>query len=240
MPSASPRDSRTHPSQVRAVFRAAARRYDLMNDLMSFGLHRPIKRLMVEMATLLPHHRVLDTAAGTCDLALLARRRIDEGQVVALDPSLEMLQQGRDRLLNSGIGDVQMICAEAERLPFVDNSFDRILTGFGLRNFSDMQAAMAEARRVLRPGGRWVILELSTPDSARLRPVYDRISARFLPQLGRLIAGDAAPWQYLHDSIRRHPPSAEVLRRLQQSGFVRCERWRLLGGTFCLFWGEKG
>lgn len=233
------RDGQGHRRLVREVFRTAAPRYDLMNDLMSFGLHRPIKRLMMEMATILPHHRVLDIAAGTCDLTLLARRKAHRGQTVALDSSLEMLRAGRDRLIDQGIGDVPMVCAEAEHLPFAADSFDRVLTGFGLRNFSDMEAAMAEVLRVLRPGGRWAILELSKPDSYRVRRIYDEISVRWLPQLGRLVAGDSAPWQYLHDSIRRHPPSAEVLSRLEHQGFVRCERWRLLGGTFCLFWGEK-
>lgn len=228
-----------HRRTVRQVFRTAAPRYDLMNDLMSAGLHRPLKHLMVDMAAILPHHRVLDLAAGTCDLTLLARKKAFRGQVVALDPSLEMLNAGRDRLLNIGISDVSMVCAEAEQLPFADDSFDRVLTGFGLRNFSDMQAGMAEVRRVLRPGGRWMILELSVPDSRRLRPLYDRVSAHFLPALGQWIGGDAAPWQYLHDSIRRHPPSAEIMRRLAQHGFVRCERWRMLGGIFCLFWGRK-
>lgn len=228
-----------HRRQVQGVFDAASPHYDRMNDLMTLGLHRPLKQMMIDMATLRPHHRVLDLAAGTGDLGALARPRLQEGMLVSLDANISMIHRGRDRLLDKGIADVPWVCALAEHLPFCDNAFDRVLIGFGLRNFSDKPAALAQIARCLRSGGRLLVLEMSQPTSARVRSLYDAVSARCLPWLGAQVAGAAAPYRYLHDSIRRHPSPPQIARMMQQAGLADTGSWRLMGGIFCLHWAEK-
>ena len=232
----SPRQS--HRKLVQQVFDSAAPRYDLMNDLMTLGMHRPLKRYMVDMATIRPHHRVLDLAAGTCDLAPLVQRKLTEGVLVAVDPNTHMLRRGRDRLLDKGIAGVPAVRALAEHLPFGDDTFDRVLIAFGLRNFSNMEAALAQAARCLRPGGRLVVLEMSLPPSRRLRSVYDGVSSQLLPRLGAWVTGNAAPYQYLHDSIRQHPSPHRIADLMRDNGFATADFQRLAGGLFCLHLGE--
>ena len=235
-----PADPAGHRRLVQGVFDAAATRYDLMNDVMSLGLHRPLKRLMVDMASIQPHHRVLDIAAGTGDLTALVRPMLRDGEVVALDANPRMLALGRDRLLNLGLADVDWVCARAEHLPFADAAFDRILIGFGLRNFSDKECALREICRCLRPGGRLLVLELSQPTSAAVRSLYDKVSERALPALGSLLSGSPEPYRYLHDSIRRQPPPAQIAQQMLAAGFARCDARRLLGGIFSLHIAQKG
>ena len=199
--------------RVRGVFDSVAMDYDLMNDVMSLGIHRLWKRLAIDMANIQPGQRVLDLAGGTGDLTLLIAPKVGpQGRVVLSDINNAMIRTGRARLLDKGIvGNVEYVQADAERLPFPDNSFDCITMGFGLRNVTHKQTALDSMYRVLKPGGRLLILEFSRP-AALLRPAYDFYSFSILPRLGQLIAKDAASYRYLAESIRMHPDQ-KTLRR---------------------------
>ena len=223
---------------VGAVFSSVAERYDIMNDLMSMGLHRAWKAFAVQVCGLRPGQRVLDVAGGTGDLALrLAARVGPAGTVVLSDINESMLVRGRDRLLDAG-ASVPAVRCDAERLPFVSGHFDCISIGFGLRNVTRKEAALAEMFRVLRPGGRLVVLEFSRV-SRPLRPLYDAYSFGVLPLLGRLVVGDAASYRYLAESIRMHPPQEELRDMIVAAGFERVEYFNLTAGVVAVHRGFK-
>jgi len=225
--------------RVRAVFDSVADNYDLMNDLMSAGMHRLWKRFTLSQTGLKPGQRALDVAGGTGDLAAgLARQVGASGLVVLSDINWEMLSRGRDRLLDAGLcGNVAFVIANAECLPFPDRSFDCVTIGFGLRNVTDKPAALASMRRVLRPGGRLLVLEFSKLQVAPLQPVYDAWSFRVLPRLGSLVAEDEASYRYLAESIRMHPDQATLAAMMKDAGFEDCRWHNLAGGIVALHVG---
>lgn len=225
---------------VRGVFDSVAGDYDLMNDVMSFGIHRLWKRLAVEMANIQPGQQVLDLAGGTGDLVMLIAPKLGPlGRVVLSDINSAMIRTGRARLLDQGVGgNVEYLQADAEQLPFADHSFDCITMAFGLRNVTRKQAALESMYRVLKPGGRVLILEFSRP-TALLRPAYDFYSFSILPRLGRLIAGDAASYRYLAESIRMHPDQKALLGMLEAAGFESCDYHNLTGGIVAIHRGYK-
>jgi demethylmenaquinone methyltransferase / 2-methoxy-6-polyprenyl-1,4-benzoquinol methylase len=227
--------------RVRGVFDSVAGRYDLMNDLMSGGTHRLWKRFTLALANLRPGQRALDVAGGTGDLAAgLARQVGSRGLVVLSDINAAMLARGRDRLIDEGfVGNVAFVQANAERLPFPEGTFDCITIGFGLRNVTDKPAALAAMRRALRPGGQLLVLEFSHPRAPGLRPLYDAYSFRILPWLGRMVAGDAASYRYLAESIRTHPDQETLLKMLQEAGLEGCRYHNLSGGIVAVHRGYK-
>jgi demethylmenaquinone methyltransferase/2-methoxy-6-polyprenyl-1,4-benzoquinol methylase len=218
-------------ARVRGVFDSVADNYDLMNDLMSGGLHRLWKRFALAQTGLRPGQRALDVASGTGDLgAGLARQVGMDGLAVLTDINREMLARGRDRLIDKGIvTQVAFVIANAESLPFTDRSFDCVTIGFGLRNVTDKPAALASMRRVLKPGGRLLVLEFSQPTLGILKPAYDAYSFGVLPRLGGIVAGDAASYRYLAESIRMHPDQATLAAMMRRAG---CDdvRWHNLAG----------
>ena len=228
-------------ARVRAVFDSVAGNYDLMNDLMSAGVHRLWKRFTLALANLRPGQRALDVAGGTGDLAAGMARAVGErGLVVLTDINAAMLERGRDRLLDEGlVGNVRCVQANAERLPFPDGSFDCVTIGFGLRNVTDKAAALAAMRRVLRPGGQLLVLEFSHPTAPGLKSLYDTYSFRVLPLLGQLVAGDAASYRYLAESIRMHPDQAALLKLMQAAGLEGCDYHNLSGGIVAVHRGYK-
>jgi demethylmenaquinone methyltransferase/2-methoxy-6-polyprenyl-1,4-benzoquinol methylase len=227
--------------RVRAVFDSVATRYDLMNDLMSFGIHRLWKRQTVALSGVRRGHRVLDLAAGTGDLAARFAGLVGPaGQVVFSDINAAMLEQGRMRMADQGlVGNLEYVQADAQHLPFPDDHFDCVTIGFGLRNVTDKALALAAILRVLKPGGRLLILEFSHPASKPLRLAYDLYSFRVLPGLGRLVAGDAESYRYLAESIRMHPDQETLKEMMEQAGFGRCEYFNLTGGIVALHRGYK-
>jgi demethylmenaquinone methyltransferase/2-methoxy-6-polyprenyl-1,4-benzoquinol methylase len=212
-----------------------------MNDLMSLGIHRLWKRRTVEMAGVRRGQRVLDLAAGTGDLAERFARIVGaDGEVVMSDINRAMLEQGRDRLVDSGIvGNLDYVLANAEALPFAGDSFDCITIGFGLRNVTHKQLALDEMYRVLRPGGRALILEFSHPTTKPLEKAYDAYSFTVLPTLGRLVAGDASSYRYLAESIRMHPDQETLLGMMEQAGFERAGYENHTGGIVAIHRGYK-
>lgn len=225
---------------VREVFDSVANNYDLMNDVMSLGIHRLWKRFAISMAGLKPGQQVLDLAGGTGDMtALMASGVGADGHIVLSDINAAMLRNGRGNLLDRGIsGNVTFAQANAERLPFPDNSFDLVTMAFGLRNVTDKQVALEAIYRVLRPGGRLLVLEFSRP-VAPLKPAYDFYSFNILPKLGRLIARDEDSYRYLAESIRMHPDQQTLKGMLEQAGFERCDFHNLSGGIVAIHRGYK-
>ncbi len=226
--------------RVRGVFDSVADRYDLMNDLMSAGLHRLWKRFTLDLAGLRPGQRALDVAGGTGDLATGLARQVGSGGLVVLtDINSAMLGRGRDRLIDEGLVDnVRYAQADAERLPFAADSFHCVTIGFGLRNVTDKQAALASMHRVLKPGGQLLVLEFSHPARA-LGPLYDAYSFRVLPWLGKLVAGDEASYRYLAESIRMHPDQEALLAMMRQAGFEDCRYHNLSAGIVAVHRGYK-
>jgi demethylmenaquinone methyltransferase/2-methoxy-6-polyprenyl-1,4-benzoquinol methylase len=227
-------------ARVRDVFDSVAQRYDVMNDVMSFGTHRLWKRYVVNMSGLQPGQCVLDLAGGTGDLTRLIAPRIgSKGFVVLSDINGAMIRNGRARLLDKGItGNTGFVQADAEQLPFPDNTFDCITIGFGLRNLTDKQQALASMYRTLKPAGRLLVLEFSRP-AAVLKPAYDFYSFKVLPLMGRMIAGDQASYQYLAESIRMHPDQQGLLEMMGNAGFERCDYHNLTGGIVAVHRGYK-
>ncbi len=227
--------------RVRAVFDSVAGRYDVMNDLMSFGVHRLWKRFLLSQTGLRSGQHALDVAGGTGDLAAgLARQVGPTGRVVLSDINAAMLAQGRDRLLDQGIvSQVEHVLANAEALPFADGSFDCVTIGFGLRNVTDKAAALRSMHRVLRPGGQLLILEFSRPVAPGLAPIYDAYSFGVLPALGRLVAGDADSYRYLAESIRTFPDQAALTAMMREAGFDGCRHHNLTGGVVALHRGWR-
>lgn len=227
-------------ARVGEVFHSVATRYDLMNDLMSLGIHRLWKRRTVERAAVRPGMRILDLAGGTGDLAAAFAPRVgQQGQVVVCDINASMLGVGRDRLLDRGIvGNLDFVQADAEVLPFPDAWFDRITIAFGLRNVTRKERALSEMHRVLRPGGRLLVLEFSQP-AKPLRPFYDLYSFRVLPLLGRLVAGDSDSYRYLAESIRVHPDQEMLADMLRSAGFSGVDYENLTAGVVALHSGTR-
>jgi demethylmenaquinone methyltransferase / 2-methoxy-6-polyprenyl-1,4-benzoquinol methylase len=227
--------------RVGSVFASVAGKYDVMNDLMSFGVHRLWKHFTLSLTGLRPGQQALDVAGGTGDLALGMLRQVGkEGRVVLSDINPIMLAVGRDRLLDLGfVGNVGCLLADAERLPFDDNSFDCVTIGFGLRNVTDKAAALRSMHRVLKPGGQLLVLEFSTPVAPGLKPLYDAYSFNVLPLLGRFVAGDAASYRYLAESIRMHPNQETLLEMLRAAGFHETRYHNLSGGIVALHRGYK-
>lgn len=225
---------------VKGVFDSVASRYDLMNDLMSGGLHRLWKRFTIEQAAVRRGHAVLDLAGGTGDLAgAFASRVGSSGHVVLADINASMLRQGRSRLIDAGIaGNLSIAQVDAEKLPFATSSFDCITIAFGLRNVTEKETALASMLRVLKPGGKLLILEFSNPADA-IKPAYDFYSFKMLPLLGKLVAIDEASYQYLAESIRMHPDQDELTDMLHDAGFERCRYHNLTGGIVALHVGYK-
>jgi demethylmenaquinone methyltransferase/2-methoxy-6-polyprenyl-1,4-benzoquinol methylase len=225
-------------ARVDEVFGSVAPRYDLMNDLMSGGLHRWWKRFAVEASGVRPGERVLDIAGGTGDLARLFARRVGAaGEVVMTDINRAMLKLGRDRLLDAGIVAPVAQC-NAESLPFGRDRFDCVSVAFGLRNMTRKEVALAEMRLVLKPGGRLLVLEFSKVWGP-LAPLYDAYSFGVLPRLGRLVAGDAGAYRYLAESIRMHPDQESLKGIMEHAGFERVEYFNLAAGIVALHRGYK-
>jgi demethylmenaquinone methyltransferase/2-methoxy-6-polyprenyl-1,4-benzoquinol methylase len=227
--------------RVRGVFDSVATRYDLMNDLMSLGVHRAWKRITIEKAFLRPGMQVLDLAGGTGDLAaLMAPRVTPGGRVVLSDINEAMLRRGRERLLDRGVAgeNIEYCLADAESLPFEDGGFDVVTIAFGLRNVTRKEAALAEMFRVLRPGGQLLVLEFSKPVEP-LSPAYDLYSFQVLPAIGKLVAGDDASYRYLAESIRMHPDQETLLGMMADAGFEGCRYHNLTGGIVALHRGWK-
>jgi demethylmenaquinone methyltransferase/2-methoxy-6-polyprenyl-1,4-benzoquinol methylase len=226
--------------RVRGVFDSVAGRYDLMNDLMSGGLHRLWKRVTIEQAGVRRGQTVLDLAGGTGDLAgRFAPRVGSDGRVVLADINLSMLVEGRRRLTDRGVaGNLSIAQVDAENLPFADGSFDCISIAFGLRNVTDKAAALRSMCRVLKPGGKLLILEFSKP-VAPLRPAYDLYSFRVLPLIGKVVAQDESSYRYLAESIRMHPDQETLLGMMQEAGFERCRYHNMTGGVVALHIGYK-
>jgi demethylmenaquinone methyltransferase/2-methoxy-6-polyprenyl-1,4-benzoquinol methylase len=223
--------------RVRGVFDSVARKYDVMNDLMSLGLHRAWKRFTLETSGIRPGARVLDLAGGTGDLARRFAERVGPtGMVVHTDINGAMLVEGRDRLIDCGVVLPTVQC-DAEVLPFAARSFDCVTIGFGLRNVTHPQRALAEMARVLVPGGVALVLEFSRV-SGPLAPLYDWYSFNVLPALGRLVANDAASYRYLAESIRVHPDQQELKALMERSGFDRVDYYNLLAGVVALHVGR--
>ncbi|MCU7833917.1 MAG: bifunctional demethylmenaquinone methyltransferase/2-methoxy-6-polyprenyl-1,4-benzoquinol methylase UbiE [gamma proteobacterium symbiont of Taylorina sp.] len=228
-------------AKVADVFHSVAGKYDLMNDLMSMGIHRLWKRLTIEKSGVRRGQHVLDLAGGTGDLAAKFSKLVGiDGQVILGDINDSMLKVGRARLLDKGIvGNVEYVQANAECLPFPDNSFDCITIAFGLRNVTDKDAALASMYRVLKPGGRLLVLEFSKPVAPGLSSVYDFYSFNILPTMGKLIANDSESYRYLAESIRMHPDQETLKEMMQGVGFERCEYNNLTGGIVALHRGFK-
>ncbi|WP_148253308.1 bifunctional demethylmenaquinone methyltransferase/2-methoxy-6-polyprenyl-1,4-benzoquinol methylase UbiE [Aidingimonas lacisalsi] len=228
-------------SRVADVFHSVAARYDLMNDLMSLGIHRVWKRLTLERSAVRRGHQVLDIAGGTGDLTLPFSRRVGpEGRVVLADINESMLRVGREKLLDRGVGgNVEYVQANAECLPFPDNAFHCITIAFGLRNVTDKESALRSMARVLKPGGRLLILEFSKPRHAMLSRVYDEYSFRMLPKMGEWVAGDPDSYRYLAESIRMHPDQETLKSMMESAGLERVEYTNLTGGIVALHRGIK-
>ena len=227
--------------KVAEVFHSVADKYDIMNDVMSFGVHRLWKRFTLSQTGLKNGQRVLDLAGGTGDLALKMSRMVgDSGEVVLSDINGSMLSNGRDRLTDEGVaGNVRYVQANAECLPFPDGYFDCITMAFGLRNVTDKDMALRSMNRILKPGGRLLVLEFSQPVAPGLSPVYDFYSFKLLPMMGKVIANDEESYRYLAESIRMHPDQDTLKSMMQDAGFERCDYHNLTGGIVALHKGFK-
>jgi demethylmenaquinone methyltransferase/2-methoxy-6-polyprenyl-1,4-benzoquinol methylase len=228
-------------SKVAEVFHSVAAKYDLMNDLMSGGIHRLWKRFTIELSGVRPGNRVLDIAGGTGDLTRKFSRLVGPtGEVVLADINASMLKVGRDRLLDKGVaGNVRFVQADAEKLPFPDNHFDCITIAFGLRNVTHKEEAIASMLRVLKPGGRLLVLEFSKPNNELLSKAYDQYSFTMLPLMGRVITGDAESYRYLAESIRMHPDQETLKGMMEEVGFARVTYHNMTGGIVALHRGIK-
>jgi demethylmenaquinone methyltransferase/2-methoxy-6-polyprenyl-1,4-benzoquinol methylase len=234
-------DTSQKVNMVKEVFQSVAAKYDIMNDLMSLGVHRLWKRYTIDCSGVRSGHKVLDLAGGTGDLTAKFSRIVGEsGQVVLADINDAMLKVGRDKLRDKGIvGNVEYVQANAEALPFPDNSFDIITIAFGLRNVTDKDKALASMYRVLKPGGRLLVLEFSKPTNEMLNKIYDMYSFHLLPKIGQLVANDADSYQYLAESIRMHPEQEVLKTMMDTAGFEQTTYQNLSGGIVALHRGFK-
>jgi len=226
---------------VADVFHSVAAKYDLMNDLMSGGIHRLWKRFTIEASGVRPGQKVLDIAGGTGDLSYQFAKLVgNDGQVVLADINASMLGVGRDRLIDRGIaGNLQFAQADAQYLPFPDNTFDCITIAFGLRNVTDKDLALRSMLRVLKPGGRLLVLEFSKPQHSLLEKVYDTYSFKLLPFMGKMITNDADSYRYLAESIRMHPDQETLKSMMDNAGFVNTQFHNMTGGIVALHKGFK-
>ncbi len=234
-------DTNKKQSLVANVFNSVAQKYDIMNDVMSMGIHRVWKFITVEMSGVRPGHRVLDLAGGTGDLTAKFSKLVGEtGEVVLSDINDAMLSVGRDKLINKGlVNNIRYVQANAEMLPFPDNHFNAITIGFGLRNVTDKAKALKEMHRVLKPGGRLLVLEFSKPENEALAKVYDWYSFNLLPKMGQLITQDAESYQYLAESIRMHPDQETLKQMIHDAGFDEVDYQNMTGGIVALHRGFK-
>lgn len=231
-------DEKEKARRVAGVFDSVASKYDIMNDLMSVGLHRIWKRFAVGVSGVREGQRVLDVAGGSADLSRLFLKKVgSSGQVVLTDINNAMLRVGRDRLLDEGITTPTAQC-DAEHLPFPDNYFDCANIAFGLRNVTHKDAALREMHRVIRPGGRVIVLEFSRI-AKPLEPLYDAYSFKLLPKIGELVANDADSYRYLAESIRMHPGQEELKKMMEDAGLERVEYFNLTGGVVAVHRGYK-
>jgi demethylmenaquinone methyltransferase/2-methoxy-6-polyprenyl-1,4-benzoquinol methylase len=226
---------------VKSVFDSVAGKYDLMNDLMSLGIHRLWKRIALQLSHVRYGERVLDLAGGTGDMTALFRNRVgDQGQVVLSDINAEMLTRGRDRLIDAGVtSGVELAQIDAEQLPFPDNSFDCVCIAFGLRNVTHKDVALKSMHRVLKPGGRLIVLEFSEVQGALFKKTYDLYSFKLLPLMGKLVTRDADSYRYLAESIRMHPNQETLKQMMLDAGFERCEYFNLTHGVVAVHRGYK-
>ena len=226
---------------VGGVFHSVASRYDLMNDLMSGGIHRIWKRVAIELSGVRPGQQILVVAGGTGDLTSRFSREVGpSGKVVLSDINSSMLGTGRDRLLDEGVcGNVEFVLADAEALPFRESSFDCVTIAFGLRNVTHKERALASMLRVLKPGGRLLVLEFSKPTSEFLGKLYDAYSFGVIPKIGRLIAGDEDSYRYLAESIRMHPDQDTLRDMMEDAGFERCDYHNMTGGIVAIHRGFR-
>lgn len=222
--------------RVGAVFKSVAKNYDRMNDWMSLGIHHLWKQFTIELSQVRPGQIVLDLAGGSGDLTRLLSKKVGEqGSVILADINAAMINVGRNRLLDEGLqANIRFVQANAQKLPFADNSFHCITMGFGLRNVTDKDEALRAIYRVCKPGGKLMVLEFSTPNLPGLKPVYDWYSFKILPRLGQLLANDAASYQYLAESIRQHPDQEKLKTMIEQAGFEDCHYHNLTGGIVAL------
>ena len=228
-------------SLVGEVFTSVASRYDIMNDLMSAGVHRLWKRFTIEISAVRKGHRVLDLAGGTGDLASKFSRLVGpEGEVILSDINASMLSTGRDKQTDNGnCGNIRYVQGDAQYLPFDDNYFDCITIGFGLRNVTDKDRALRSMFRVLKPGGRLLVLEFSKPNNPLLSKIYDTYSFKILPKIGKLVAQDEDSYRYLAESIRMHPDQETLKGMLEDAGFADCEYHNMTGGIVAVHKGIK-
>ena len=226
--------------KVGEVFDSVAGKYDVMNDVMSLGMHRVWKRYFTHIINLRPDHQILDLAAGTGDIsALLAPKLGDKGSITLCDPNTAMLDNGRQRLVDRGLlHNIHYIQAIAESLPFKDNHFDRVTLAFGLRNFTNKEKALSRIFDLIKPGGQLLMLEFSKPQNW-MQGLYDTYSFKFLPRMGQIIAKDADSYQYLAESIRKHPDQQTLQKMLESAGFEECDFINLSGGIVSIHRGYK-
>lgn len=226
---------------VKGVFDSVAGKYDIMNDLMSLGIHRIWKRIALQLSHVRTGERVLDLAGGTGDMSALFQKRVGPtGRVVLSDINAEMLKRGRDRLIDEGVaGNVGYAQIDAEKLPFPDDSFDCVCIAFGLRNVTHKEEALQSIYRVLKPGGRAIILEFSEVQGSLLKKGYDLYSFKILPALGKLIANDSESYRYLAESIRMHPNQEKLKAMMEEAGFERCEYFNITHGVVAVHRGYK-
>ena len=226
---------------VANVFHSVAKQYDLMNDLMSLGTHRLIKRMTIELTKARPGHQIMDLAGGTGDLTELLSKKVGpEGQVLLCDINQAMLCAGRDRLLDKGLlGNIQFIQGDAESLPFPDQHFDAITMAFGIRNVTDKARALSEIRRTLKLGGRLVILEFSKLTQPFLQPAY-KVFSGLWPKIGQWITSDSQPYQYLIESIEMHPDQESFAEMMRSAGYQKVSYENLAGGIVAIHQGENG
>ena len=234
-------DSDKKADLVGSVFDTVSKNYDLMNDLMSFGIHRLWKKVTIETSGIKDHFVVLDLASGTGDMVKLMRDKISEkGTLILSDINASMLNEGRNRLIDEGIEDVHPAQIDAQFLQFKDNTFDLITIAFGLRNVTDKETALESIYKALKPGGKLIILEFSKPQNEVFREIYDLFSFEVIPKIGEIIAQTEESYRYLAESIRMHPTQEELKKMLEETGFSKCRYENLTNGIVAIHSGQKG
>lgn len=234
-------DSNIKADLVGNVFDTVSKNYDLMNDLMSFGIHRLWKKVTIETSGIRDDFVVLDLAGGTGDMVKLMREKIsDKGMLILSDINQSMLREGRDRLINEGIEGIQTAQIDAQYLPFEANTFDLITIAFGLRNVTNKEKALQSIHNALKPGGKLVVLEFSRPQNEAFREIYDLFSFEVIPKIGELIAQTEESYRYLAESIRMHPVQEELKKMMEDSGFTKCKFDNLTNGVVAIHSGQKG